>query len=73
MKIQRQPFVRSHERGMATVLFIALLAIMLMLVMAESRSLFQLHREVKLLQQQQIKRLNASSTNTIATATFQSQ
>ena len=33
---------------MATVLFIALLAIMLMLVMAESRALIQLHREVKL-------------------------
>jgi hypothetical protein len=73
MKIQHSDFIRDGERGMATVLFIALLAIMLMLVMAESQALFQLHREVKLLQQQQIQRLKASSTNTVVTATFQSQ
>lgn len=48
---------------MATVIFIALLAIMLILVTAESRALIQLRREVKLLQQQQIKRLNLSQTN----------
>ena len=54
---------------MATVLFIALLAIMLILVTAESRALFQLHREVKLLQQQQIKWLNGTTTNTVSTAT----
>jgi hypothetical protein len=58
-----------RERGMATVLFIALLAIMLILVTAESRALFQLHREVKLLQQQQIKWLNGTTTNTVSTAT----
>jgi hypothetical protein len=57
----------SRERGMATVLFIALLAIMLILVTAESRALWQLHREVKFLQQQQIKRLNVTTTNTVST------
>jgi hypothetical protein len=67
MKIQREHFVRRGERGMATVLFIALLAIMLMLVTAESRALWQLHREVKLLEQQQVKRLNAPPPNTMAT------
>ncbi len=51
---------------MATVIFIALLAIMLILVTAESRALIQLRREVKLLQQQQIKRLNLSQTNSMA-------
>jgi hypothetical protein len=40
---------------------------MMILVTAESRALFQLHREVKFLEQQQIKRLNASTTNTIVT------
>ena len=67
MKIQREHFVRGSERGMATVLFIALLAIMLMLVAAESRALIQLHREVKLLEQQQVKRLNPPATNMIST------
>ena len=52
---------------MATVIFIALLAIMMILVMAESRALFHLHREVKLLEQKQIKRLNATPTNAVAT------
>ena len=54
---------------MATVVFIALLAIMMILVTAESRALFHLHREVKFLEQQQIKRLNSSPVNTVATAT----
>ena len=53
---------------MATVIFIALLAIMLILVTAESRALIQLRREVKLLQQQQIKRLNLSQTNSMVVA-----
>jgi hypothetical protein len=69
MKIRRKHFIRHRERGMATLVFIALLAIMLILVMAESRALLLLHREVKLLEQQQIKRLNAAPTNTISTAT----
>jgi hypothetical protein len=66
MKIQRKNFARKNERGMATVIFIALLAIMMILVMAESKSLFLLHREVKLLEQQQVKRLDASQTNSPA-------
>lgn len=66
MKIQRK---KLGESGMATVVFIALLAIMMILVTAESRALFTLHREVKFLEQQQIKRLNAPATNTVSTAT----
>ena len=73
MKIQREHFARGSERGMATVLFIALLAIMLMLVTAESRALIQLHREVKLLEQQQLKRLNPAPMNTVVTATSESK
>ena len=69
MKIQRDNSERDpgvpkrSEDGMATFIFIVLLSIMLALVMAESTALFHLHREVKFLEQQQIKRLNASQTN----------
>jgi hypothetical protein len=73
MKIQRNHFTgglvapQRNENGSATVIFIALLAIMMILVMANSQSLFLLHREVQLLEKQQIKRLDASQTNTPAT------
>jgi archaellum component FlaF (FlaF/FlaG flagellin family) len=66
MKIQRKHFVRGSEGGSATVIFIALLVIMLILVMANGKSLFLLHNEVNLLEQQQVKRLNASQTNSVA-------
>jgi len=75
MKIQRNHFdgkngrvpaaVKRNESGMATAVFIILLAIMMILVTAESRALLHLHREVKLLEQQQLKRLNGSQTNTV--------
>lgn len=64
---------RRSERGSATVIFIALLGIMLILVTAESRALFHLHREVKFLEQQQIKRLNAQPTNTVVTVISKSK
>jgi hypothetical protein len=67
---------RRNERGMATLVFITLLAIMMILVTAESRALYQLHREVKLLAQQQAKRLNDSSgaqTNAMAITIPQTQ
>ncbi len=68
MKTHPQIFRRQNEAGMATVVFIALLAIMMILVTAESRALFHLHREVKFLEQQQIKRLDHSTTtNAVAT------
>jgi hypothetical protein len=60
--------LRRHEGGMATLLFLALLAIMMLLVTAETRALIGLHREVKLLEQEQLKRLNAPpSANPVAT------
>jgi len=74
MKIQRKHFAgglgapKHGEGGSATVVFIALLAIMMILVMANSKSLFLLHREVQLLEKQQIKRLDASQTNSTAAA-----
>jgi hypothetical protein len=69
MKIQ----LPNSERGMATVIFIGLLAIMMILVLAESRALFQLRREVRFLEQKQIQRLNAATTNTISTATSETK
>lgn len=75
MRIQRHHFerglgvsnpARAGERGMATFVCIALLAVMLVLVMAESSALFHLHREMILLEQKQIQRLEATQTNSIA-------
>ena len=72
MKIQTKHFAgrlaaaKRSEDGSATVSFIALLAIMMILVMANSKSLFILHQEVKLMEQQQVKRLEASQTNSVA-------
>jgi hypothetical protein len=60
---------KRSEDGMVTVIFIALLAIMMILVTANGRALFHLRREVKFMEQQQIKRLNASSTNTVSFVT----
>lgn len=60
---------RRSEGGMVTVIFIALLAIMMILLMVESKSLIRLRAEVKLLDQQQIKRLDGPQTNTVSTAT----
>jgi type II secretory pathway component PulK len=60
MKIQREHSVRRDERGLATIIIVCLLAIMMILVTAEIRALYNLHRETQLLEQQQIKRLNNS-------------
>jgi hypothetical protein len=60
-----------NEGGSATVIFIALLAIMMILVSAEARALFHLRCEVKLLEQQQMKRLNIPSTNSVVSMTSQ--
>jgi hypothetical protein len=73
MKIQRTYFVRSSENGLATIVFISLLAIMMILVMAEVRALVQLRQETKFLEQQQIKRLNGSQTNTVFTTNLESK
>ena len=51
---------------MITFLYIALLAIMMVLVMVETSSVIRLRREVKWMEQQQIKRLNTPQTNTIS-------
>jgi hypothetical protein len=63
---------KSHttERGSATIVMIALLAIMLILILANSRILFNLQRELKLIERHQIERVNTNhdhSTNAVST------
>jgi hypothetical protein len=52
----------------AVLIFITLLVIMLMLITANSSALLHLHRELKLLDQRQVERLNTSQTNATTTA-----
>lgn len=61
-----RPRRRRGEGGMATLIFIALLAIMMVLVSVELHSLVRLHTEVKLLEHQQLKRLNGAETNSMS-------
>lgn len=58
---------RRHQSGSVVLFLIALLAIMLMLITANSSTLLHLHRELKLLDQRQAERLNASQTNATTT------
>ncbi len=64
---------KRRQGGSITVVFVALLAIMMILVVAESRALIHLRREVKFLEQQQIKRINAPHTNTVAVADLETR
>lgn len=68
MKISAPNHLARRESGMAVLLFIALLAVMILLVTANLGALGHLNREVKLLEQQQKQRLELSQTqtNTIA-------
>jgi hypothetical protein len=56
---------RRRRNGSAVLFFIILLAIMVILITANGKALFYLHQETRLLEQRQVKRLNASQTNTI--------
>lgn len=60
------PFGNTGENGfVATTLFIALLVVMLMLATAGGAAILHLHDEVKVLEHQQIKRLEFSATNSL--------
>jgi hypothetical protein len=65
MKICFKKILRRNDGVVATIIFITLLAIMMILATAEGRALFHLHREVKFMERQQLKRLNDSTTNAI--------
>lgn len=69
----RQVALKRSKGGMATLIFIVLLAIMMILLTVEARSLIRLRQETQLLQQQQIKRLNIAATNDVAATIHQSK
>jgi hypothetical protein len=54
---------RRRREGSATFLFIALLAIMLVLVTSNVRTIMQLQAEERLVEQKQIQRLNLPQNN----------
>jgi len=60
---QKNP--RQGGFGLVTMMFMTFLAIMVLLAAANAAALIRLHREVRLVEQQQIKRLNASQTNPV--------
>lgn len=64
---------KHSEGGSITLVFVVLLTIMMILVTAEVRALNNLHREVKFLEKQQIKRLNGSPTNVITNVISQTK
>jgi hypothetical protein len=59
---------RRRQNGSVVFVFISLLAIMMILVAANSRALLDLHLQTKLLEHRQIERLNASQTNSTGRA-----
>ena len=67
MKIHQPHPARRKEDGMATMVFIILLSIMMILIMAETHALYNLRCEVKLMEKQQIQRLNGTPANAITT------
>jgi hypothetical protein len=64
-EIRRPKTGSRNQRGMITVVFIALLAIMMVLLMVESSAVLRLHREVKLQEHRQIERLSGPQTNVV--------
>ena len=66
MKAPRlNPSRTARENGSAVLILITLLAVMLLLLTANSSALLHLHRELKLLDQRQLERLKASQTNVV--------
>jgi len=55
---------RSRQTGSAVIVVLALLALMLIYIAANSRTLFSLGRELKLLERQQIHRLETTPART---------
>jgi hypothetical protein len=64
----KTPALRARERGMATFIFIVLLAIMVILITSNVRTIMHLRAEERLIEQKQIQRLNPAQTNIVAVA-----
>ncbi len=72
MKVQFNHFSgrRRKDGVVATMIFMALLGIMMILVAANVRTLVHLHATEKLIEQKQIQRMNAAQTNAVHTTTL---
>jgi hypothetical protein len=68
-------FSAAHSRqgGSATIIFVTLLSIMLVLVAANGRTLVLLKKEVRLIEQRQVQRLQGSPTNAPAAVTLEAK
>jgi hypothetical protein len=63
--------MHSDNGGSVTIIMLALLAILLILVLANGRIILNLQRELKLIEKQQVERSSAGrshSTNTLETS-----
>jgi len=56
---------RRTERGMATIFFVALLVIIMVLVVSNAQPVVQFRLEEKAIERQQIERLIRSQTNAV--------
>jgi len=56
---------RGRERGSAVAVLLVMLAIMLILVAANGKTLLHLQKELRFIERQQTQRLNAAQTNAI--------
>lgn len=63
MKWNRNSSRRHHRDGVAVVVVLALLALIFVFVAANLRALYSLGRDLKIVEQQQIKRLNARAAS----------
>lgn len=55
----------AAQRGSAVVIFLALLAIMLVMVAANGKTLVLLKKELQLIEHKQVQRLEQSQTNAV--------
>lgn len=72
MKIQNHPCLekRRRERGLVTLIFIALVAVMVVLVATNVSTILRLGTEEKAIEQKQIQRLNAQTNAPAAVESF---
>ena len=63
-----RPGSRPHQRGSAVIVILILVVILLLYLAGNIRTLYSLHREIKLIDRQQTRRLEATfpRTNSVA-------
>ena len=67
-----RPSSFPSERGSAVVIFLTLLGIMLVLVAANGKTLLLLKKDIRLIEQRQLLRLEQSQTNAVGQASTSS-